>query len=175
MADYRRVYVPGGTYFLTVALLDRDSDLLVTHIDALREAVRQTRRTRPFRINGWVVLPDHFHCLITLPAGDDDFSNRIKAIKIRFVRSLAANEWRNAARVRKGERGIWQRRFWEHVIRDQKDFNRHLDYIHRNPLKHELVTRVLAWPYSTFHRYLQAGVYPADWCGVDDDLRARDR
>ncbi|SCK22212.1 transposase [Vogesella sp. LIG4] len=173
MASYRRMFVAGGTYFLTVTLLERGSCLLVTHIDALRDAVRQTQRVRPFGIDGWVVLPDHFHCLITLPPGDDDFSNRIKAIKIRFVRQLAASEERNAVRVRKGERGIWQRRFWEHVIRDQTDFNRHLDYIHRNPLKHGLVTHVAAWPYSTFHRYLAAGVYQSDWCGVEDALRAR--
>jgi len=92
MADYRRYRVPGGTCFFTINLLERRSDLLVRHIDALREAVRRTRRERPFRIDAWVVLPDHMHCIITLPEDDDDFSNRIKAIKIRFFRAIPATE-----------------------------------------------------------------------------------
>jgi putative transposase len=170
MPNYRRMRVAGGTYFFTVTLLERGSWLLVEHIDALREAVRQTRCERPFHIDGWVVLPDHFHCLITLPPGDSDFSNRIKAIKIRFVRQLLATEFRNNARIRKRERAIWQRRFWEHLIRNDTDYARHLDYIHRNPLKHELVSRVADWPHSTFHHYHAAGIYPVDWCGRDENL-----
>lgn len=110
-----------------------------------------------FHIDGGVALPDRFHCLITLPAGDSDFSNRIKAIKIRFVRQLAACEFRNAARAKKGERDVWQRRFWEHLIRDAADFARHLDDIHRNPLKHGLVADV-------------AGMYPVAWRGQAESL-----
>jgi putative transposase len=167
MPDYRRYRVPGGTYFLTINLLKRRSDLLVRHIDTLREAVRRTRRERPFHIDAWVVLPEHMHCVITLPEGDDDFSNRIKAIKIRFVRAIPATERRSRTRVARGERGIWQRRFWEHAIRSDADYARHMDYVHFNPVKHGHVAFAWDWPYSTFHRHMKAGLYPPDW-GVGD-------
>jgi putative transposase len=130
MPDYRRYRVPGGTYFFTVNLLERKQDLLVRHIDYLREAVRTTKRERPFHIDAWVVLPDHMHTVWTLPPGDDDFSNRWKSIKIRFVQKLPRTERRSKVRVAKGERGIWQRRFWEHVIRNENDYLRHVDYVH---------------------------------------------
>ena len=169
MSDYRRYRVPGGTYFLTVNLLERRSDLLVRHIDVLREAVRRTRRERPFAIDAWVVLPEHMHCIVTLPEGDDDFSNRIKAIKIRFVRAIAPTERRSPTRVSRSERGIWQRRFWEHAIRDDVDYARHMDYVHFNPVKHGYVTFARDWPYSTFHRWAGAGLYPPDWGAGDID------
>ena len=173
MPDYRRYRVPGGTYFFTINLLERRSDLLVRHIDELREAVRRTRRERPFHIDAWVVLPEHMHCVITLPEGDDDFSNRIKAIKIRFVRTIPATEPRSRTRAARGERGIWQRRFWEHAIRNDADYARHMDYVHYNPVKHGHVTFARDWPYSTFHRLVNAGLYPADWgIGHVDDLPA---
>jgi REP element-mobilizing transposase RayT len=105
MPNYRRFRVPGGTYFFTINLLERRSDLLVRHIDALREAVRRTRRERPFHIDAWVVLPEHMHCVITLPEGDDDFFNRIKAIKIRFVRAIPATERRTRVRAARGGTG----------------------------------------------------------------------
>lgn len=127
MPDYRRYRVPGGTYFFTINLLERRSDLLIRYIEALREAVRRTRADRSFHIDGWVVLPDHLHCVLTLPPGDDDFSNRIKAIKIRFVRAVEPNERRSSVRIARGERGIWQRRFWEHALRDEGDYARHID------------------------------------------------
>ncbi|MCG6860208.1 MAG: transposase [Chromatiaceae bacterium] len=127
MPDCRRVQVPGGTYFFTINLLERRSDLLVRHIDAVRKAVRRTRRERPFAIDAWVVLPDHMHCIITLPEGDDDFSNHIKAIKIRFSRGVPATERRSGTRVARGERAIRQRRFWEHAIRGDVDYARHMD------------------------------------------------
>lgn len=165
MPDYRRFRVPGGTYFFTVNLLERRLDLLVRHIDLVREAVRVTKRERPFHIDAWVVLPDHMHCVWTLPPGDDDFSNRWKAIKIRFVQKTPAIERRSKVRTNKGERGIWQRRFWEHAIRDERDYANHIDYVHVNPLKHGYVTRVKDWPYSSFHRYVREGVLPADWGG----------
>jgi putative transposase len=173
MSDYRRYRVPGGTYFLTINLLERRSDLLVRHIDSLREAVRCTRRERPFRIDAWVVLPEHMHCIITLPSDDDDFSNRIKAMKIRFVRAVSVTERRCHSRAARGERGIWQRRFWEHVIRDDADHARHMDYVHYNPVKHGHVATVCDWPYSTFHRLVEAGVYPRDWgAAAPDDISA---
>ena len=111
MPDYRRYRVPGGTYFFTINLLERRADLLVRHIEPLREAVKCTRADRPFHIDAWVVLPDHMHCVITLPPGDDDFANRIKAMKIRFVQALPPTEGRSSIRRAKGEPGIWQRRF----------------------------------------------------------------
>ena len=168
MPDYRRWRVAGGTYFFTVNLLERRLDTLVRHVDALREAVRVTRRERPFHIDAWVVLPDHMHCVWTLPPGDDDFSNRWKAIKIRFVQALPRTERRSKVRMAKGERGVWQRRFWEHVIRDEVDYARHVDYVHWNPIKHGLVRRLVDWPYSTFHRYVESGIYPPDWAGAPD-------
>ena len=152
MPNYLRYRVPGGTYFFTINLLDRSVDHLTRHIDVIRSAMRRTRNERPFRIDAWVVLPDHMYCVITLPEGDSDFSSRTKAIKTRFVRSLPPNEHRSSVRVARGERGIWQRRFWEHAIRDQHDYARHLDYVHYNPVKHGLVTQVSEWPFSTFHR-----------------------
>jgi putative transposase len=111
MPDYRRFRVPGGTYFFTVNLLERRLDTLVRHIDVLREAVRLTKRERPFHIDAWVVLPDHMHCVWTLPPGDDDFSNRWKAIKIRFVQKIPAIERRSRVRAARHERGVWQRCF----------------------------------------------------------------
>jgi len=170
---YRRLRVPGGTYFFTVNLLERRSDLLVRQIDALREAVRRTRRERPFAIDAWVVLPEHMHCIVTRPEGDDDFSNRIKAIKIRFVRAVPTTERRSRTRVARGERGIWQRRFWKHAIRSEADYARHMDYVHSNPVKHGLVTFARDWPYSTFHHLVKSGLYPADWGAGDiEDLPA---
>lgn len=132
----------GGTYFFTVNLLERRLDTVVKHVDDLREAVRVTRRERPFHIDAWVVLPDHMHCVWSLQPGDDAFSNRWKVIKIRFVQKIPRTERRSKVRMAKGERGIWQRRFWEHAIRDEADYALHVDYEHWNPVKHGLVKRV---------------------------------
>jgi putative transposase len=142
--------------------------MIVMHVDALRAAVRATRRERPFHIDAWVVLPDHMHCVWTLPPGDDDYSNRWKAIKIRFVQALPRTERRSKVRIGKGERGIWQRRFWEHTIRDETDYARHIDYVHWNPAKHGYVQRVTDWPYSSFHRYVRNGCYPENWAGMSN-------
>lgn len=166
MPDYRRNRVPGGTYFFTVNLLERSSGLLLTHIDALRDAVRKVRDRRPFHIDAWVVLPDHMHTVWTLPTGDDDYSSRWKAIKIAFAKALPKTERRSTVRVTKGERGIWQRRFWEHTIRDESDYAAHVDYVHINPVKHGLVGRVRDWPHSTFHRCAAQGIYDVDWAGA---------
>ena len=163
MPDYRRNRVPGGTYFFTVNLLDRTSDLLVTNIAALRTAVRSTQHRAPFHIDAWVALPDHMHAIWTLPPGDDNFSDRWRAIKKSFSKSLPATEPRSPVRQQNAERGIWQRRFWEHTIRDDADFANHLDYVHFNPVKHGYVTHPADWPYSSFHRAVTNGLYPADW------------
>jgi putative transposase len=165
MPEYRRNRLPGAAYFFTVNLIDRRSDLLVVRIDALREAVRQARRRRPFHIDAWVVLPDHMHCLWTLPDGDSDFSNRWRDIKVRFVKTLPGIERRPPVMVRRGERGIWQRRFWEHTIRDDRDYAAHMDYIHFNPVKHGLVHSPVDWPFSSFWRCVVRGLYPPDWLG----------
>jgi putative transposase len=164
MPNYRRFRVPGGTYFFTVNLLERyPNDLLVHHVDSLREAVRKVKQDFPFHIDAWVVLPDHLHAVWTLPAGDDDFTLRWRLIKQRFSRSLPPTERCSDVRLARGERGIWQRRFWEHVIRDDEDYAAYLDYVHINPVKHGYATRVADWPYSSFHRFVAAGIYPKDW------------
>lgn len=164
--DYRRIWVPGGTYFFTVNLLHRHQNaLLVEHIDLLRQSVASVKARYPFVIHAWVVLPDHLHCVIQLPQGEVDFAMRWRLIKQGFSKALPANEYRSAVRRHRGERGIWQRRYWEHLIRDEADLNAHIDYVHINPWKHGLVERVSDWPYSTFHRYSQRGLYPPDWCG----------
>ncbi|QBB71070.1 transposase [Pseudolysobacter antarcticus] len=175
MSQYRRNRVPGGTYFFTVNLLDRSSRLLTENIDAFREAVRQVRARKPFHIDAWTVLPDHTHCIWTLPPGDTDYSARWKAIKIAFAKTLPKTEQLSAVRLRKGERGIWQRRFWEHTIRDERDYAAHVDYVHINPLKHGLVQRVADWSYSTFHRYVDVGIYPPNWAGVSNIFVAGER
>ena len=112
-----------------------------------------------------VVLPDHLHAIWTLPESDDDFATRWRLIKSTFSRQVAAGERISQSRISKGERGIWQRRYWEHTLRNEQDFERHVDYIHINPVKHGYVTRVGAWPYSSFHRMVKLGVYPEDWAG----------
>ena len=170
MPDYRRHRVPGGTYFFTVNLRDRRCDLLTAEIDRLRAAIRQTRTRHPFHIDAWVVLPDHLHCLWTLPPGDADFSVRWQEIKARFSRSLPVTERRSPVLLRRHERGIWQRRFWEHSIRDDRDYANHMDYIHFNPVKHGLTPNVADWPFSTFHRCVARGLYPASWTGTGIEL-----
>ena len=170
MPNYRRAWQPGGTWFFTVNLLQRKyNGLLVRHIDLLRQAVQKVRRSHPFDIHAWVVLPDHLHCIISLPAGDTDFALRWRLIKIRFSKSVPATKWRSTTRLRRGERGIWQRRYWEHLIRDERDFAAHMDYVHINPVKHGLTKCVTDWRYSTFHRLADDGVYPHDWAGGDED------
>ncbi|PRC90836.1 REP-associated tyrosine transposase [Solimicrobium silvestre] len=171
MSNYRRAWHKGGTYFFTVNLLQRkENDLLVRHIDFLRDAVRQTIKSHPFTIHGWVVLPDHLHCVMTLPIGDSDFALRWRLIKSRFSKTIPDKEWRSDIRKKRGERGVWQRRYWEHLIRDEKDFTAHMDYVHINPLKHGLVKQVCDWPFSTFHRLVQDGVYPIDWAGGSSEI-----
>jgi putative transposase len=176
MTNYRRNRVPGGTYFFTVNLLDRRSDLLVEHIQDLRSAVRHVRAQAPFHIDAWVVLPEHMHCVWTLPEGDTDFSGRWRTIKGAFSKSLPTGELRSASRAGKGERGIWQRRFWEHTIRDDRDYAAHVDYVHFNPVKHGLVSALQDWPYSSFHRHVGLGMYPASWAdGTTDVVEAGER
>lgn len=166
--DYRRVWQPGGTYFFTLVLAHRHgNDLLVRHIEALRKVVRHVRERHPFAIHAWVVLPEHLHCVIELPAGDQNFATRWLLIKAGFSKSIPPGESCSRSRQRRAERGIWQRRYWEHLIRDQDDFNAHVDYAHLNPLKHGLVSNLADWPYSTFHRMVAAGRYSPDFAGAE--------
>jgi putative transposase len=166
MPNYRRAWCPGGTFFFTVNLLQRNgNDLLTRHVESLRNSVSSVKQRHPFSIHGWVILPDHLHCVIELPENDTDYSTRLRLIKTNFSKSLPNHEKRSPVRQRRGERGIWQRRFWEHLIRDDADFKAHMDYIHINPVKHGLVDSVAEWPYSTFHRWVRQGVYEPDWAG----------
>jgi len=158
MPDYRRPKVAGATVFFTVTLAERGSDLLVREIGLVREAVRATRVERPFGIDAWVVLPDHLHCVWTLPAGDVDFSTRWSVIKARFSRSVREGV-RRPSHVARRERAVWQRRFWEHHIRDEDDFAAHVRYCWTNPVKHGFVERPEDWPYSSVHRDIRAGRY----------------
>src|SRR6266566_3758979 len=128
MPNYRRAFVPGGCWFFTVNLLDRGSSLLTDEIDVLRDATQWTRQRYPFQIGAFVVLPNHLHAVWTLPPDDADFSIRWRLIKSRFARSIPKCERLSAVRRARGERGIWQRRFWEHLIRDEADFARHVEY-----------------------------------------------
>ncbi len=168
MPNYVRACIPGGSFFFTVALLERRRTLLTDHVDLLREAFRSVKAIRPFTMEAIVVLPDHLHCIWTLPDGDADFSIRWRLIKARFARGIPSNERLSQRRIEKSERGIWQRRFWEHALRDQRDFNAHVDYIHFNPVKHGYVTKAIDWPHSSFGRFVKRGIYPADWAAAPD-------
>jgi putative transposase len=164
MRTYVRAAMPGGVYFFTVNLAERRrNSLLIDRIACLRAAFAITARERPFAMPAIVVLPDHLHCLWQLPADDDDFSTRWRLIKSRFSRALPRTERRSRSRLVKSERGIWQRRYWEHLIRDDEDYRRHIEYIHYNPVKHGYVTEPRLWPYSSFGRWVSRGEYSDDW------------
>ncbi len=164
--QYRRAIAPGGTLFFTV-VTDRRRPILASAeaVDALREAFRSVRRSRPFEIDAIVVMPDHLHCIWTLPPGDVDFSTRWRLVKTGFTKHCPDILRRapDTARLTRGEQAVWQHRYWEHQIRDDADFARHVDYIHYNPVKHGLARSPLEWPYSSFGRYVEAGVYAPDW------------
>jgi putative transposase len=167
MTNYRRVFIPGGRYFFTVNLDDRRSRLLTNHIDVLRSAFRETRRTHPFVVDAIVVLPDHLHAIWTLPEHDADFPTRWRLIKSTFSRRLPSRETLSDSRRSKGERGIWQRRYWEHALRDDDDLGKHIDYIHFNPVKHGHVERIEDWPYSSYRRMVRLGWYPNGLADVE--------
>lgn len=169
MTNYRRSHIPGASYFFTVNLADRSSALLVEQIVLLRAAFKYAQTAHPFTIDAIVVLPEHLHAIWTLPAGDSDYALRWRLIKGMFSRGLPHGEPRSASRAARGERGIWQRRYWEHMIRDDADFARHVDYIHINPIKHGHVQKAAEWPYSSFRRYVSAGILPMDWAGSETD------
>ena len=173
MSQYRRSYVSGGTFFLTLVTYRRiplfsDSQ----NVSRLRFALAKTRTERPFEITAAVVLPDHLHFLWTLPPNDSDYSLRISRLKVLFTRALRGKRSlpKNVSLSRRKHResDVWQRRFWEHTIRDEVDWQRHLDYIHYNPVKHGLVSCPHLWEYSSFHRWIEKGKYEKNWaccCG----------
>ena len=165
MTQYRRNFTEGGTYFFTVNLADRMSCLLVDQVDLLGSAFRAVRAAHPFMIDAIVILPDHLHTIWTLPENDHDCSLRWRLIKTTFSRKQPHVEDRSASRISKGERGIWQRRYWEHLIRDERDYAAHVDYVHINPVKHGHASRVVDWPHSSFHRFVRHGLLPSDWAG----------
>ncbi|HUP92741.1 MAG TPA: transposase [Solimonas sp.] len=165
MSNYIRAFVPGGTFFFTVCLADRSQVLLVEQADLLRRCFERERLAHPFLTDAAVVLPDHRHCIWTLPPNDGDFSNRWRRIKAAFSAALPESEHRSRSRLQRGERGIWQRRFWEHSIRDERDLAAHIDYIHFNPVKHGYADCAADWPLSSFNRYVEQSRLPADWGG----------
>jgi len=166
MVCYRRNRIAGAAYFFTITLLDRHSTALTDQIVALGSVMHSCRFRHPFSLTAIVVLPDHMHCIWTLPEGDSDYSIRWSLIKASFTRVTALGR----AKTAKRERGLWQRRFWEHTIRDDLDLQRHVEYIHFNPVKHGHVRQVKDWPYSSFHRYVRQQVLPLDWAATVDDI-----
>jgi putative transposase len=157
MVNYRRNRVRNGTYFFTITLRNRRSDLLVRRIDALFAAWRRARRRVPHRLVAFVVMPDHLHAVVTMIDGRDDYSRLIQDIKKGFTRRVCHGRKTDSP---------WQARFWEHTIRDQRDLHNHIDYIHINPVKHGYVARVIDWPHSSFHRFVRVGILPADWANA---------
>ncbi|MBZ2188115.1 transposase [Alcanivorax sp. JB21] len=174
MPNYRRPWRPGATWFFTVTCQHRYLDPpLIKHIDALRDSIQRVRMRHPFHIDAMVVLPDHLHAIWTLPPNDVDFATRWSLIKAGFSRRVPDQVRRSPSQHRRRERSIWQRRFWEHLIRDERDYQRHMDYIHFNPVKHGLAPRAVDWPFSSFHRAVRQGLYSPDWAASpDDDLQA---
>jgi putative transposase len=170
MPKYLRAKIKGSVFFFTVVLADRRSNLLVEEIERLRRVYRTVQRSRPFKTIAICVLPDHLHALWALPDGDADFSSRWSLIKGSFSRGIGPAQARSISKVAKREKGIWQRRYWEHAIRDEADFERHVDYIHFNPVKHGHA-RVSDWPHSSFHRYVERGLLAADWGGDMNELQ----
>jgi putative transposase len=170
MSRYRRVKIEGGLFFFTLALADRSSGLLVRHIDRARRAYAFAHERHPFETVAICILPGHLHALWQLPDRDADYASRWSLFKSAFSRGPPAAPQRSASKIAKREKGIWQRRYWEQAIRDENDLDRHIEYIHYNPVKHELVTRVVDWPHSSFHRYVEQGLLPADWAGDATDL-----
>jgi putative transposase len=172
MSWYRRNYVPGGTYFFTVVTACRRPLFLdEANRELLSQALKKIRAKLPFQTVAMVLLPDHLHAVWTLPAGDARYPRRWRQIKERFtVDFLDAGGRegpRSSSRIRHRERAVWQRRYWEHTVRDEDDLKRCVDYIHWNPKKHRLVQNVVDYPWSTFHRFVELGEYTIDW-GRDD-------
>ncbi|QBR83522.1 transposase [Legionella israelensis] len=162
MVNYRRDRTKGGTYFFTLSLKNRDTDLLTRHIKLLGRSFRRAKKTNPFVTKAIVVLPEHLHAIWELPQNDDDYSTRWRQIKTYFLQEVL--HWGEPLlRNQRNEYNLWQRRFWEHRIRNETDFFHHVNYIHYNPVKHQLVQNVSHWPYSSFHAYVNKGIIAKNW------------
>ncbi|MDD1415381.1 transposase [Dolichospermum sp. ST_con] len=174
MPNYRRPNISGATYFLTQVTYQREPWLCRDiSRQALREAIQTVRKKYPFSIDAFILLPNHFHCLWTLPPDDHDFSVRLRLIKTyvtkHYREQLTLENPISQSRQKRGEKNLWQRRFWDHLIRDEQDFMVHCDYIHYNPVKHRLCINPQDWQFSSIHRLIEQGVYPPNW-GVDVTL-----
>ena len=163
MSYYRRSLQEGGTYFFTVALANRKSDLLIEHIEHFKQAYRKVWQDYPFESLAICVLPDHIHSIWSLPTDDCNYSLRWQLIKRYFSRHFDDKQTRSNSKMKHREKGIWQRRFWEHTIRNEQDLQQHMDYVHFNPVKHGYVKRVCDWQYSSFHRFVRLGLLPENW------------
>lgn len=174
MATFRRSLTPGGTYFFTVTTHRRQHALTDPQIyAALKMAIQRVKTSHPFDIEAFVLLPDHLHCIWRLPPGDMNYAMRWSMIKRQVSQAVRDRlaEGVTASRRKRRELGLWQRRFWEHQIRDEHDLRRHIEYIHFNPVKHGYVRRVRDWPYSSFHAHVRQGLCSIDWAGCSDDGR----
>src|SRR4029077_9992873 len=170
MPNYRRAFIPGGTFFFTVVTEQRARILCQEPArKLLGNALRECRQRWPFQIDALVLLPDHLHAIWTLPPGDADYSKRWAWIKKEFSKAWLSTGGIERAisvsRMQRRQRGVWQPRFWEHLVKDEKDYERHFDYVHWNPVKHNLSQAVRDWPFSTFHRWVRLGVYHQQWGG----------
>jgi putative transposase len=176
MSDYRRYFIAGGTYFFTVVTYDRRPILTTDAGRAfLRKAIKEIQQRRPFSLIATVLLPDHWHLVMGLPPRDIRYSIRMKRIKEEFTTAWLTAGLSEAkvtpAQARKGERGIWQPRYWEHTIDDEEELDSCVDYIHWNPRKHGYVNRVRDWPWSSFHRFVLEGHYDVEWGGTEPEYK----
>lgn len=161
--QYKRSDIKGGTYFFTVNLIDRKSTLLIDQINHLKAAINNVKQNHPFKINAMVTFPEHIHAIWTLPPDDSNYAKRWMLIKSTFSRKIPKKKSINKSRLSKRERGIWQRRYWEHTIKDEKDLINHIDYIHYTPIKHQHVKTPTDWPHSTIHHYIKTGRVEPNW------------
>ena len=169
MSLYRRIHAPGASHFFTVCLAQCGQTLLTDDIARLRQAYADTLRNHPVQTNAIVILPDHLHAVWTLPDNDTDFPNRWRLIKTAFSKGHDPSEKTSQSKRDRGEKGIWQRRYWHHLIRDDADFAAHISYCWGNPVKHGLVTRAVDWPYSSLHRDIRLGRVSSEWTGAVQD------
>ncbi|MDD3149488.1 MAG: transposase, partial [Candidatus Gastranaerophilales bacterium] len=167
MSNYRRAYEKNSYVFITITTFKRNP-ILIKNIKILRNSIRKTKEKFEFEIFGIVVLPDHIHTILR-PKIIRNYPDIIKSIKTDFSKNIDKKEITNVekyvteSKKKKGEKGVWQRRYWEHTIKDENDLYLHLDYIHFNPVKHNYVTKVNDWLYSSFHKFVKEKLYDENW------------
>ncbi len=167
MVHYRRSFIKGASYFFTLTLNDRTKTYLTDYINDLKAAMQIVKKTRPYHTQALVILPEHLHAIWKLPENDSDYATRWRLIKRTFTKMLK----KHGLPLKNNDRGacnIWQSRYWEHTIRDERDLENHINYIHFNPVKHHYVTCAKDWPYSTFHEYVRQGILDENWGAIDD-------